>query len=212
MKNIKTILMTILLLAFSCTSFAWFSQPEVVGVFNFDTNRDTGFHFEKGTMNVGSQHYSRAHKKYTNGYSKGVATFDNGNLCLYYNAPAGFNRCEIGEENNTIASEMNHNTIYKIVNEKNRVFYVMTIIEGNRDEFILFGKLPNGKYVTYVDSRKICVPYLGTYMVNYYEAGSTGNAITVAFRIFTKEGPKKGRFVFPWSESAQWFGVDVAYD
>ena len=208
----KTILMTILLLIFSSTSFAWLSYPEVVGVFRFDTQRDTGFHFKEGTMNIGSQHYSKARKAYTNGYGKGVATFDNGNLYLYYDVPAMFNKCEIGEENNTIVSEMDSNKIYKIVNGNKEVFYLMTIIEGNCDAFILFGKQANGRYVTYVDSKKISEPYLGTYLANYGEVSAVGNVITVAFRIFTKEGPKTGRFLLPWFEANQAFGVKVLYD
>ena len=47
---------------------------------------------------------------------------------------------------------------------------------------------------------------------SYEKVWVTNNAIAVHFRYFPKGGVKTGRVLLPWSESAQWFGVDVAYD
>ena len=212
MKDIKTILLTILLLTFSSTSFAWFSQPPEIGRFRIDYNRDTGIHFDKGAYNQGTKHYSKARKAYTDGYSKGIATFDGGKLSVYYDAPMWKSKIKVGEKSNSIDSVISFNNLYKVINENGRTFYLMIVSADVESDFILFGKLPNGKYAKYVDSKNINIPYFGTEMIVYEDVSVTNNAIAVHFRYFTKGGVKTGRVLLPWSESAQWFGIDVVYN
>ena len=118
MKDIKTILLTILLLTFASTSFAWFSQPQEIGRFRIDYNRDTGIHFEKGAYNQGTKHYSKARKAYTDGYSKGIATFDGGKLSVYYDAPMWKSKIKVGEKSNSIDSVISFEELQAFLDAK----------------------------------------------------------------------------------------------
>lgn len=212
MKSIKIILLTIMLLIFSSTTFAWYSQPELIGEFRYDNNRDTGFHFMKADSNQGTRHYSKVRQAYTDGFTHGLATFDNGKLFVYYKYSMMRNLCKIGEEKNWMIAAIANNKLYKIVNDKNRVYYLMTIAEGEGDRFVLLGKRANGKYTIFVDSDNISQRYLGTESVMYEDVTVNDDYIMVGFSIFSRENITRGRIRMYWDASDNWFRFNIDYD
>ena len=81
----------------------------------------------------------------------------------------------------------------------------------------ILGKQKNGKWVVYIDSKKLSNKYFGgkdAYKedggVIYDEPTCREDSIVVTYRRWHWKGTSKpeGELRFKWDESAQWFGVE----
>lgn len=186
-----------------------FDKPVQIANFSFDNNRDTGFHFDKFFKVSGHKHYSKVRKAYTDGYGKGIAVVSHGGekISIDFNILERGNCCRIGELNNYIEYDALHCKLYKIKTNEKNLFYVMFSIHSYED-FVIFGKDNNGRFVKYVDSHDIDKRYFGTELVRHEGIMIKDNMLVIGYNNLLKDRNEKGEFQFPWSDSAQWFGVE----
>lgn len=145
-------------------------------------------------------------------YEEGCATFGKGDLAIYVH----YSNKQIG----SIGGERKENTIEKILANGNYtitairtdsdiVFYCVVGGYYDGDEFNIFGKLPDGRFIQYIDSQKLINSYnwWDEYPMLWYQNIRTeNNAIIIPYREeFSKD---QGELRFPWDEKAQWFGVE----
>ena len=210
MCKIKILLVTLMLMVvhMSCMAMTM-KNPVQIGKIRFDLNRDTGFTFDGFSEINGYKHYSKVRKAYTNGYGKGTVLFnyDGEKLYVDYNIPERWNLCRIGEADNYIESDIIDGQLFKILTSEGNSLYAM-FSSYTYTDFVVFGKNSNGKFVKYIDSKNINKDYFGNHGNNYESIESRGDTLVVKYRAFLKNKVEIGEFRFPWSESAQWFGIE----
>lgn len=209
MKNLKMFCMMALavmnLLIGTPDCFAMMRNPVEIGAIKFDLYRDTGFSFV-GAKNQGTHHYSDARRAYTNGYGKGLAYFDVGQLVVEYNVMERGNRCQVGEYNNNIEVGISDNIIHSVVDPDRALKFYVLLSDGS---FVVFGKDYRSRYVKYVDSGIIERKLFDGQEVFYNSLETRGDSLVIKFKaIQSMGGPKFGELVLPWSDQYQWFGVE----
>ena len=104
-----------------------------------------------------------------------------------------------------------NNNIIAIKTDSNIFFYY---IEGSYahdggGKFWIYGKLPDGRFIQYIDSQKLINSYnwWDEYpMLWYQDVRTEKNEIIIPYREeFSKD---QGELRFTWDEKAQWFGVE----
>ena len=148
-------------------------------------------------------------------YLKGVAGWDE--LFCEYDITKNYNKLKFGGKKNYIlTTDSTSKKILKIDNDKRMKFYVLYHNYCVSHLHIL-GKQKNGKWVVYIDSKKLSNKYFGgkdAYKedggVIYDEPTCREDSIVVTYRRWHWKGTSKpeGEFRFKWDESAQWFGVE----
>ena len=153
-------------------------------------------------------------------YKKGVARFGEGNDALFckYDFNADFNRSiSFGGENNYITTlDGNDKKIYRLQNDANLPMYVIYHNYCVTDLKIV-GKTKDGKWVNYIDSKKISDAYFGgndAYKTDggimYNPPVCRGDAIIITYYRWTWKGetPTEGEFKLKWDSVAEWFGIE----
>lgn len=153
-------------------------------------------------------------------YTKGVARFGEGEKALFckYDFNADFNNSiSFGGENNYIATlDGKDKKIYKLQNDANLPMYVIYHNYCVTDLKIV-GKTKEGKWVNYVDSKKISDAYFNgndAYKLDggvmYNPPVCRGDAIIITYYRWTWKGetPTEGEFKLKWDNAAEWFGIE----
>lgn len=153
-------------------------------------------------------------------YKSGVARFGEGSGALFckYDFNAEFNRSiSFGGENNYITTlDGSDKKIYKLENDENLPIYVIYHNYCVTDLKIV-GKMKNGKWVTYIDSKKISDKYFGGndgYKLDggimYNTPVCKGDSIVVTYYRWTWKGETAtvGEFRLKWDNAAEWFGIE----
>ena len=149
-------------------------------------------------------------------YEEGCATFGKGDLAIYVH----YSNKQIG----SIGGERKENTIEKILANGNYtitairtdsdiVFYCVVGGYYDGDEFNIFGKLPDGRFVQYVDSRELEEKYNWWMNIplwpDYLDARTENNVIIIPYSVWMENDTTlEGELRFTWDEKAQWFGVE----
>ena len=222
MKRFSVLLITLMMIASNCFAMT-FSQPIKLGRFYTQIQRSSGFHAEGASSNKGTR-YDKVAKYIKNyGWDKGLATFGEGidALYIYYDyendkMPRG-TRFGGKDISNTVGIGVWHDgTIMQIKGSNNMTFYSVRFSYCTSHLHII-GKNKDGKWVEYIDSKKLSDKYFGG-KDSYKEDGGViydvptcvGDKIIVTYRRWYWKGTSEpeGEFRFKWDDKAQWFGVE----
>ncbi len=158
--------------------------------------------------------YENKYKKIV-AYGKGVAKFGEGTdgLYVHYNIYEHISfRFGSKDISQTIPLENDrpYHDIYQIKSDKGITLYPVFVIEPD-SYWNIFGRRPDGTWVTYIDTRNIAKQYFGItekyyYAVHFAQPIVQGDTLIMKYGTYpTKE---KGEFRFRWDENAQWFGIE----
>ena len=154
-----------------------------------------------------------------NTYIKGTAGWDE-LYCYYdiskkyedYNSPLKFG----GKNNYILTTDVSDRKIFKIDNNKNMKFYILYHNYCVSHLHVL-GKQKNGKWVVYLDSKKISEKYFGGkegYKLKegiiYAEPICKNDTIIIKYGRYPHVygGTYEGEFQLKWDEAAQWFSIE----
>lgn len=221
MKKFLGLLVMMLMIASNCLAMT-FSQPIKLGRFYTQIQRASGFHIEGASSNKGTRYDEVAKYIKDYGWNKGLATFGEGIDALYIHYDYENDKMPKGTRfggksiSNTVGIGVWHDgTITQIKGSNDRIFYSVRFFYCTSHLHIL-GKNKDGKWVEYIDSKKISDRYFGgkdEYKlpdgVIYEEPSCQGDTIVVQYsRYKSFRKPMEGEFRFKWNEAAQWFGVE----
>ena len=200
-----------------------FSQPVKIGEIGFPVQAPyQGFIVEGATSNSGKlyREENTFRGKPVMTCKKGTAIFGSGEDALYckYDFDAEISKAmSFGGKNNfVLTGNGSFKNLFKIDNDSKLALYA---IYHNYcvSHLNIIGKQKDGKWVVFLDSKKISEKYFGG-KDSYKEEGGViydiptcaGDTIVVTYRRWHWEGKSEaeGELRFKWDESAQWFGVE----
>ena len=203
-----------------------FSQPRVIGDVGFPTQAPyhgfvaSGESYNSGVPYTEDISYSRTNKP-TKTYVRGIARFGDGINALYcdYNFKSNDYSRSIkfgGENDYVVTLDGSFKNVLKVDNDANLALY--TIYHAYCvTELNIIGKQPNGKWVSYINSKEISRRYFNG-KDSYKEDGgviydkpiSQGDTLIVKYRRWHWQGASEpeGEFRFKWDDKAQWFGIE----
>lgn len=206
-----------------------FSQPIEIGKVDVPLQRGGwGLNIEGAVQNSGN--YYRKFIKDSTGYDRGVAQFGNGADALYFHYdygtvfdsknplnPEKYFRLGSKDISNTIGITLGHfGKILKIKTDQFATFYSIRFSYCTSHLHII-GKDKNGKWIRYIDSKKINDKYFNgkdAYKedggVIYDQPICRDDSIVVVYRRWHWKGMSEaeGEFRFKWDDKAQWFSVE----
>lgn len=219
MKKFFFPLVVFLIISSNCFAVT-FSQPIKIGEIGFPLQAPYhGFVVDGATRNEGSAYNENRERngKPLTTYTNGVACF--GVLYCKYNFKGknSSNSMIFGGRNDFILTQdSSYKEIFSIDNEVGIKLYVIYHIYCVTDLKII-GTQKNGKWVVYIDSKKLSDKYFDGKDA-YKEDGGIiydrpicrDNSIVVTYRRWHWKGMSEpeGEFRFKWDDSAQWFGVE----
>ena len=141
----------------------------------------------------------------------GIAKFGNDKDAIYfYQRPATTKYCYGGEElNKTFPFTSAYGCEFtQIKTDGGITFYMVHEWEFDirGEKYILLGKLSDGTWIKYFDTRDITKKYFGTLRGGYTDWHCNEGTFIISYKIYSPEA--KGEFRFKWDEAAQWFGVE----
>lgn len=208
MKKI-ILLFTLLLMSLSSISFAsstQFNQPVYIGWY---ANTRAG-----GSSPAIAEGYdSKTYDSFTFGRGTEALTFKFENR--YYNgrAASSISKGVFIGKNFITKRIIACPEIYKITDNKGRVFYLAKGISGPEQVFLLMGKCAGSYYnaIQISDLQKYCpdIEFMdhdgAPHLENPY---IVGNEIRLPYkRSYWKSGNKTGEFIFKWNDEVQWFSI-----
>lgn len=175
---------------------------------------DAGGTFIKGAViNTGKVVYTDVFdgERYTT-YDKGYAVFGKDDLTIYAHYDIERYGSCIGANNisNTIETG---GDITAIRTDSGIVFYYVVDSYHEGGGFVILGKLPDGRFVQYVDSRELEEKYNWWTNIplwpDYLDAQTENNVIIIPYSVWMENDTTlEGELRFTWDEKAQWFGVE----
>lgn len=222
MKSFLGLLVILMMMVSNCLAMT-FSQPITVGRFYTQIQRSSGFHIEGASSNIGTRYDKVANYIKNYGWDKGLATFGEGVDALYVHYDYENDKIPRGTRfggkdiSNTVGIGVWHDgTIMQIKSSNNMTFYAIRFFYCTSHLNIL-GKNKDGKWVKYIDSKKLSDKYFGG-NDSYKEDGGViydqpicrDDSIVVVYRRWYWKGMSEaeGEFRFRWDEAAQWFSVE----
>ena len=219
MKKFLGLLLMLMMIASNCLAMT-FSQPVKIGEIGSPVQSPYhGFIVNGATENNGTSYNENRERegKPLITYTQGTARF--GDLYCKYNFVRNLNGQTIsfGGKNNFILNmDGTFKQIFSIGNDSNLKLYAIRFYYCVTDLKII-GTQKDGKWVVYIDSKKLSNKYFGG-KDRYKEEGSVlydvptcnGNTIVVKYRRWYWKGNSEpeGEFRFKWDDKAQWFGVE----
>ena len=224
MKKFFGVIFSLLFMTNSAVAMT-FSQPVEIGTVGFPVQAPYhGFIIDGATTNTGTP-YNETEFTYKGKplqtYTKGVATFGNGNdaLFCYYDFTTGdyINAIKFGGKNNYVLSRTGTDKdILKIENDGGITLYV---VYHNYcvSHLNIIGRQKDGKWVNYIDSKEISKNYFSgkdAYKedggVIYEKPISSGDTIIIPYYRWHWEGRSEheGEIRLKWDDAAQWFGIE----
>ncbi len=151
-------------------------------------------------------------KRYTT-YDNGYAVFGDGDLTIYTHYGDKF---LIGGESlsNTVNTNLCGHDITAVRTDSDIVFYYVVDSYYEGGGFVILGKLPDGRFIQYVDSRELEEKYNWwagfSIWADYLSARTENNVIIIPYSIWNEKTSTtvEGELRFTWDEKAQWFGVE----
>ena len=224
MKKIFVLGVVLSVLFVAQSAFAMtFQQPVKIGKIGFPVQAPYhGYIVEGATQNDGKayqENYKRRNGESLTTYTQGVARF--GDLYCKYEFGKNFSESmSFGGKNDFVLMQNGtFKEIFSIGNDAGIKFYAIYHIYCVTDLKIL-GTRKDGKWVVYIDSKKISDKYFGgkdSYKLDggvLYEVPTcAGDTLIVQYRRWhwsTNGGisEPEGEFRFKWDDKAQWFGVE----
>ena len=214
MKKFLGLLVMFMMISSNCLAMT-FSQPVKLGEIGTPVQAPYhGFVVEGATKNDGAAYKeNHEHKgKPLTTYTRGTACFDE----LYCRYDFKDDSIRFGGENNFVLN-MNgtYKKIFSIANDAGLKLYAI-YYSYRLTDLKIFGTRKNGKWVVYIDSKKIDDKYFGGnnggYIgnVRYDVPTCAGDTLIVTYRRLERTGisETEGEFRFKWDDEAQWFGVE----
>ena len=219
MKKFFFLLFAFLIISSNCFAMT-FSQPAKIGEIGFPVQAPYhGFIVNGATKNEGvayDENRKRNGKPLTT-YVNGIACFEK-LYCKYNFKAKNFSESiSFGGKNNfVLTQDGSYKEIFSIGNELGIKLYVTYHIYCVTDLKII-GTQRDGKWVVYIDSKKISDKYFKG-KDRYKEDGGilydvpicAGDTIIVKYRRWHWKGVSEpeGEFRFKWNETVQWFGIE----
>ncbi len=219
MKKFLGLLIVLMMIASNCLAMT-FSQPVEIGEIGSPVQSPYhGFVVDGATENNGTSYNENRERrgKPLITYTKGTARF--GDLYCKYNFGRNFNDQTIsfGGKNNFILNmDGTFKQIFSIGNDSSLKLYAIRFYYCVTDLKII-GTRKDGKWVVYIDSKKLSDKYFGG-KDRYKEDGGViydvptcvGDKIVVTYRRWYWKGisEPEGEFRFKWDDKAQWFGIE----
>ena len=145
-------------------------------------------------------------------YSKGVAKFGEGvdGLYVHYNLHER-NSIRFGGKDITKTitpkNDRPYHWIYQIKSDEGITLYPVEFVEPDY-YWNIFGRRPDGTWVTYIDTTNIEKQYFGmNHSVIFRQPIAQGDMLVMKYRAWSSN-EEKGEFRFRWDENAQWFGIE----
>ncbi len=195
-----------------------FSQPVKIGEIGFPVQAPYhGYIVNGATQNDGTAYTEKmTHDgKPIITYTQGVARF--GDLYCKYNFEKDNCFINFGGKNNFVLNmNATFKKIFSIGNDSALKFYAIYYNYCVTDLKIL-GRRADGKWVVYIDSKKLSDKYFGGKDGYKLDGGvlydvpiCAGDTLIVKYRRWHWKGQSEpeGEFRFKWDDKAQWFGVD----
>lgn len=221
MKKFLGLLVMMLMVASNCFAMT-FSHIVKIGEIGFPVQAPYhGFIVEGATKNEGvtyNENRERNGKPLTT-YINGIACFEEF-YCKYNFKAKNFSESISfgGKDNFILTQDGSYRKIFSVGNDAGLKLYAIYYSYRVTDLKIL-GTQKNGKWVIYIDSKKIDDKYFdgnngynGGYIgrVLYDVPTCAGDTLIVTYRRFNRAGisEPEGEFRFKWNEAAQWFGVE----
>ena len=191
------------------------SEPIYLGSIAYEEVADgddpRGFVIRDADANKGK----RVLKFGTKMYKKGCATFGKDGLAVHIRYDLKDHVQYFGDKEGTNAVEINiadSSVIQAIETDFGIVFYYINSMHREGSDFLILGKLSDGRFIQYVDSDKytnMLWKETGG-MVSYNRMRVVGNAIVIDYSAWNagNNSTKYGELRFPWDAKAQWFGVE----
>lgn len=154
-------------------------------------------------------------------YVKGTAIFGDGIGALYckydfHSQNPNQSICFGGQNDYVVSLDSTYKELYRLNNDSQLMMYAIYHDYCVTDLRIL-GMQKSGKWVSYIDSKRISDIYFGG-KDSYKEDGGVmydrpicqGDTIVVTYYRWHWEGnsAKEGEFRFKWDDKAQWFGIE----
>ena len=225
MKKIFVLGVVLSVLFVAQSAFAMtFQQPVKIGGIGFPIQAPYHGYVVKGASQNDGKAYHENYKK-RNGeplttYTQGVARF--GDLYCKYEFGKNFSESmSFGGKNDFVLMQNGtFKEIFSIGNDAGIKLYAIYHTYCVTDLKIL-GTRKDGKWVVYIDSKKISNKYFDSKDSYKLDGGVSysrepkfqGDTIIISYTCFAKstKGSKiisQGEFRFKWDEAAQWFGVE----
>ena len=149
--------------------------------------------------------------------TKGVKQVNNGEDALYIHYDSKNHKYFFGgkEINDTFEARFVEGLIYKIsTNSKITLYCIESGYDiPEDDQYTVYGKRADGKFVKYIDTIDIAKKYFGNEFGYWFEKITFKNdLIIIEYRRFSNNNfnniTERGEFRFKWDDAAQWFGIE----
>lgn len=224
-KNIFLLLLGLLMITNSGFAMA-FSQIVEIGEVGFPVQAPyhgfiiRGESYNTGTPYLEDKKYSRS-KETLKTYTNGIARFGVGENALYcnYNFKASDFARSIkfgGENDYAITLDGTYKEVFRIDNTEKQALYAI-YHQYCVSDLNIIGIQKNGKWVSYINSKKISQMYFNGKDA-YKEDGGViydkpicrNGSIVIVYRRWHWKGMSdpEGEFRLKWDDKAQWFGIE----
>ena len=208
-----------------------FQQPVEIGGIGFPIGAPYHGYVIKGATQNDGKPYNEPNTHLANkvSYQNGTAQFGDGADALYcqyvYAVPPSKNddwkyALKFGGKNNyAVALDSIYKMIFKIDTDEGLTLYMLNAQSGT-PHINIIGRQKDGKWVSYIDTRKISEIYFGGNEAYKGNDGVSydrhpqfqGDTIIIPYTCYARNGGgrvlSQGEFRFKWNDAAQWFGVE----